>query len=401
MTNWKRVTPVWFVWCVLTGVVFAKSPGSELTCIPAVRYVALDPAMVGSDGQGNVALGTYERISPDGRFVMRSFSGARLGEVSLIELPWGEDQPLSVHRTPLHNEAFPVQGTWRYLVDVDGRHFRLSDVLRQQEGAQALFQGGMRGFYAAAAELEPSSAADSSLVWLRSMSWPQGDRVGQGTGPLQVRTLGVRESVHGVIVEHDTGPQFICDSRNSIDGGVYTLPMISVDGREFSAIPINPHVGQPSMRVYGLSEQALGANHACDLRRDLLSTPGKAVFGFPGEHPAMLAYTDNASVYFVDRRPEMRDQVFQIEDEHHQVLASAFPGFTRDGRIVFGASWTDCSSGGACEARAGYVVADPYQNADYREELRRRGLKAEKRCISHVDVLRERHRFASERGIRP
>ena len=58
--------------------------------------------------------------------------------------------------------------------------------------------------------------------------------------------------------------------------------------------------------------------------------------------------TDNASVYFVDRRAPLQDQVFRIDDERTQVLASAFPGFTRDGRIVWGSrydattrSWSD------------------------------------------------------------
>lgn len=284
---------------------------------------------------------------------------------------------------------------------MDGRHFRLSDVLRQQERAQPLFQGGMRGFYAAAAELTPVASADPSLVWLRSMSWPQGDRAGQGTGPLQVRTLGVRDAADGVTVVHDTGPQFICGSRSGTDGGVYTLPMISVDGLEFSAIAIHPQRGKPSMRVYGLSPDPAGAAHPCDMRHDLVASPGKAVFGFPGQHPAPLTYTDNASVFFVDRRPALRDQVFRIEDRHHRVLASAFPGLTRDGRILFGATWELCSAGGPCEAHAGYVVADPYQNADYREQLQRQGLTADKRCITRADVLRERQRFAAERGLVP
>jgi hypothetical protein len=386
---------------VLCGAVPSEQPGAPDTCIPALSHVVLDPAMVGPDSHGTAALGTYERISPDGRFVLRSFSGAFLGEVSLVELPLDPVNPVSVYRTPLSNEAFPVQGTWRYLVDVDGRHFRLSEVLRQQQRAQPLFQGGMRGFYAAAAELIPVPNPDPSLVWLRSMSWPQGDRAGLGTGPLQVRTLGIRETAKGVAVVQDTGPQFICGLRSNTDGGVYTLPMISVDGREFSAIPINPNTGQPSMRVYGLSLSATANTHACDLRHDLAAAPGKAVFGYPGAQPAMLTYTDNASVYFVDRRAGLQDQVFRIEDLYPPVLASAFPGITRDGRIIFGATWTVCSSGGACNARSGYVVADPYQNPDYRETLQRRGLSADKRCITRGEVLLERERFAAERGLPP
>lgn len=376
----------------------ARADTTASSCIPALTYLPLD-AVVGLDSNGVPALGTYERISPDGRFVLRSYSGARLGEVSLMELPQAGVGDVRAYRTPLSNEAFPVQGTWRYLVDVDGRHFRLGDVLRQEGRAQPVFQGGMRGFYAAASELDPGAMADRSLAWIRSMSWPQGDRSGQGTGPLQVRTIGVRDSGDRAEVVVDTGPQFICGSRQAVDGGVYTLPMISVDGREFSAIPINPLSDQPSMRVYGLSAAAPGQGHACDLRMDLRVAPGKAVFAFAGLPSAMLAYTDNASVYFVDRRTALQDQVFRIEDAHTQVLASAFPGFTRDGRIVFGASWKECAPGSPCVDRAGYVVADPYQNADYRQQLQRVGLPPDKLCVTQADVQKERLRFATARGL--
>lgn len=383
-----------------TGFVWSAD-ANKASCIPAVSYLPLDAAVVGADSNGTPALGTYERISPDGRFVLRSFSGGRLGEVSLMELPPGSDGRVQAYRTPLSNEAFPVQGSWRYLVDVDGRHFRLRDVLLHEAGAKPLFQGGMRGFYAAASELDAREAPDPSLIWIRSMSWPQGDRSGQGTGPLQVRTIAVRDDGRAANVASDTGSQFICGSRQAVDGGVYTLPMISVDGREFSAIPINPRLGQPSMRVYGLSTAIPGSDHGCEPRIDLKAAPGKAVFAFPGRASAMLAYTDNASVYFVDRRSPLQDQVFRIEDERARVLASAFPGFTRDGRIVFGATWLDCPADGRCEPRAGYVVADPYQNADYRQQVQRFGLSQEKICITHADVQSERRHFASERGLPP
>ena len=386
---------------LLSGIAPVSADDAALACVPAVSYLPLDADAVGLDSNGVPALGTYERISPDGRFVLRSYSGARLGEVSLMELPQGEGGRVRAYRTPLSNEAFPVQGSWRYLVDIDGRHFRLSDVLRRQAQAQPLFQGGMRGFYAAASELDPGSTGDRSLVWIRSMSWPQGDRSGQGTGPLQVRTLGVRDSGDRAEVVSDTGPQFICGTRQAVDGGVYTLPMISVDGREFSAIPINPQAGQPSMRVYGLSDQVPGERHGCDLRMDIKAAPGKAVFAFTGRPSAMLAYTDNASVYFVDRRDALKDQVFRIEDARTQVLASAFPGFTRDGRIVFGASWKDCAPDGTCVNRAGYVVTDPYQNTDYRQQLQRVGLTPDKRCVTQAEVRAERHRFAAARGLTP
>ena len=373
-----------------------------------MAYWPLDSAQVGTGAANVPALGTYERISPDGRFVLRSFSAAKLGEVSLIELPLDPAQTMKVYRTPLSNEAFPVQGSWRYVVDVDGRHFRFGDILRDQGLARPLFQGGMSGFYAAASEMQaPVSgvAEEAGLVWIRSMSWPQGglgDRAGQGTGPLQIRTLGIRDDGRSASVVKDTGAQFICAARGVTDGNVYTLPMISVDGTEFSALPINPAKGPPSMRVYGLSSEPLARSQTCDLRKDLQATPGKAVFGYPSSAaPAMLAYTQNGSVYFVDRRPVGAGQVFRIDDLQTRVLASAFPGITRDGRIVYGASWLQCVAGEPCREQAGYVVADPLQNLDYRQTMASRGQPLRKPCTTWDDVRRERALFAAQRGILP
>ena len=103
--------------CALAGVLVsatvpsvAKDDGAA-RCIAPIRYLPLNGADVGYDAHGAPALGTYERVSPDGRFVLRSYSGAKVGTVSLMELPPDDSAPIRVYRTPFSNEAFPVQGT--------------------------------------------------------------------------------------------------------------------------------------------------------------------------------------------------------------------------------------------------------------------------------------------------
>ena len=92
---------------------------------------------------------------------------------------------LAVQSVPDEYFWFSVlSATWQEAHEY-AESYRLADVLRLQERAKPQFQGGMRGFYAAAAELTGVRSDDKSLVWIRSMSWPQGGRSGQGTGPLQ------------------------------------------------------------------------------------------------------------------------------------------------------------------------------------------------------------------------
>ena len=382
--------------------------GADLTraCIAPVTYLALDAAEVGGDAQGVPALGTYERISPDGRFVLRSYSGERLGKVSLMELPEAIGK-VKFYRTPFANEAFPVQGSWRYLVDVTGEHYRLSDVVSRQQGAQPLFKGGMTGFYAAASELADSAgqmpAAPSGVaqrIRIRSLSWPQNaDPDAQGVGPLQLATIDVEDDGVSARLLRTTGPDFICGRRASADGNVYALPMLSVDGTEFSAIPQVPRSGQPSMRVYGLAGAGQAAAHPCDLRADLGLSPGKAVFGFPAEgRSAWLTYSDFGQVYVHDREHRL---TWRLDHARHSVLASAFPGLTRDGRVIYGATWRDCADASTCPQQAGYVIVDPYQSHAWREHWRSRGVPAPKACITRGEVAAERERFARWHRLPP
>lgn len=412
--------------------------GHAATCIPAIDYLPLNPQQVGQDDNGMAALGTYERISPDGRFVLRSYSGARLGQVSLIELPAEGVQDIKVYRTPLSNEAFPVQGSWRYLVDVNGQHYRLGDVLRLQTQARPLFRAGMTGFYAAAAEMVASAADplptesqsgaqqhtsspapvairasaaassaegigvghDNTVFFIRSLSWPQNaDPDSQGVGPLQIDTIAVQDDGRSARVLHSSGAQYICGQRAAVDGNVYALPMLSVDGAEFSAIPQTPASGTPSMRVYSLSQQPMADKHPCGLLSDLGLSPGKAVFGYAqGTAPAWLTYSDLGYVYVHDRQS---GHSFRLDHARNKVLASAFPALTRDGRVIYGATWQDCPSAGACQPQAGYVVADPYQSQSYRAYWREKGIPPPKTCITRQEVAAERAHFARQRNLPP
>lgn len=402
--NWRLSAPAPCIVAIVlyVGVVpGASAADSDSTCIAPVTYLPLDAHEVGSDGHGVAALGTYERISPDGRFILRSYSGDRLGKVSLMELPESTGK-VKFYRTPFSNEAFPVQGSWRYLVDITGEHYRFSDLLSQQARAQPLFKGGMTGFYAAASELaapagqssdDPQAASARQRIHIRSLSWPQNaDPDAQGVGPLQIATIEVEDDGTAARLVRNFGPSFICAGRAPIDGNVYALPMLSIDGTEFSAIPQVPRSGQPSMRVYGLGPQVQASGHPCDLRADLGLSPSKAVFGFPANGQAgWLTYSDIGHVYVHDR--DLR-HTFRMDHARHRVLASAFPGLTRDGRVIYGATWRDCADAMSCPEQAGYVVVDPYQSQAWRDYWRGRGAPAPKACITRAEVAAERERFA-------
>ena len=415
----------------------APNTSTAQQCIAPWQFAALTAVQAGSQtdayGKTTVALGSYERISPDGRFVLRSFSGGRLGEVSLIELS-AAGQVVKAYNTPLSNEAFPVQGTWRYLVDVNGDHYTFASMLRNggkgsggtgsADKPKPVFQGGMTGFYAAAAELPSQSPGP---VRIRSLSWPNangGDN--QGEGALVSRTLWVDTEKHRIV--QDSGLTSLCTQRVREDGPLYALPMISVDGLEFAALPQTPPAtakGQPTMRIFGFGQ----SGNACEPRATFSAVSGKTIFGFtpdreklkdpktvPTIEPSLteagadLAYEYRGQVWWVHRGAGVGgaagSQPFNIapyfDNPATQLLASAFPGITQDGRVIYAATLKDCgkdSSGKQCQEHSGYVITDPYQSNAWQAFLRQHKGPARRQCITQGDVAQTRAAFAKFHGI--
>lgn len=421
-----------------------NAPGSESEqCIPANTFAELPAVLAGQQtdayGKTTVALGSYERISPDGRYVLRSFSGGRLGDVSLVELS-SAGKVVAAHDTPLSNEAFPVQGTWRYVVDVNGDHYTFSSLLRNtgkdkqrlQAAVKPVFRGGMTGFYAAAAEL-PQDAAPSQPghVRIRSMSWPNatGDSETQGQGALVARTIEVDTARQRITA--DSGFVNLCNERVREDGPMYALPMISVDGLEFAALPQTPVQGEPTMRIFSFGDAkdsaSVGAAASAGAPKTLGCIPqaaftfssGKTIFGHPqsapggASDPGDMAYEYRSQVWWVhrgagigaDAQGKGNGQRFNVapyyDSPRTQLVASAFPGITKDGRIIYGATLKDCPADPSqpCVDKAGYVISDPFQSNAYQAFLRQHKGPARRQCITHGDVERERAAFATLHGL--
>ncbi len=382
-------------------------------CIAAHQFAELPQSIAGTQtdayGKTTVALGAYERVSPDGRYILRSYSGQRLGEVSLIELS-SEGQVIRAIPTPLKNEAFPVQGRWRYLVDTNGDHYTFDSIVRSKYAGNTPFssqnmprpvlKGGMDGFYAAAAEL-PS--AKPGHIRIRSLSWPNasGDSQTQGEGALVSRTIEVDVQRHRITA--DTGPVFHCRERVRHDGPLYALPMISVDGTEFAALPQTPLQGKQTMRIFGFGE----SGKSCDLKEAFDFSSGKAIFGLPQANSggkvgsADLAWEYSAQAFWYSRELQRPFNISPAELEGRatgqdfELQASAFPGITKDGRVIYGATLKDCKAG-VCKDRAGYMITDPYQSNAYRNFMLTYKGTARQQCITQGDVMRVRSEALSQ-----
>ena len=336
---------------------------SAANCVPAHEYFPFSGPWVSKNDNGDIALGMYSRISPDGKYVLRSYSGKGLSQVTLMELVRGEINSVKPYETPLNNEAFPVQGSWRYIVDLNGDHYKMTDIIQKQKNAKKQFKGGITGFYTVAAELDSGTAKDHKI---RSLSWPTDNNDNQGVGVLSNKVITVRLSKNGSAEKIDNGTiNYMCKNLRSTDGQVMSLPMISMNGKEFSSMPQNPKDSDPSMRIYQIGND----NKSCEKRDDLKVTAAKTIFSRP-ELNAVLFYASSAmgskgnGVYFYDRDVK---QSFTLDDPNKRVHADSYPGFTNDGRIVYGAFWQDCSDDKGCINKAGYVVSDPYQSSDIRE----------------------------------
>ena len=401
-------------------------------CIPQNQFIALDPALAGLNDENQVALGAYERISPDGRYVLRSYSGKKLSAVSLVELPGpsglsvmkGQVSRQRILSTPFSNEAFPVQGSWRYLVDTNGDHYTFNSILDNKYAGynhiKSVFSGGMDGFYAAASEVSAVDGSyplrDAQSVLIRSLSWPNANASGsatenrQGEGMLTSRTLTVDTAKHRVMA--DSARVNLCLNRLGQDGAMYALPMISVDGREFAALPQNPISGVPTMRIFEFGTDG----KQCIPSGQFTLQSGKVIFGFSSKAKkhADVAYEYRGQVWWIRRddgtKPLVPLNLAPWEDPafkasttnpaYKDVTASAFPGFTRDGRVIYAANWKRCTGATErdCTQEGGYVVSDPFQSNAYRSELLQTRAKPAKSCITVQDVADERAAFSAFHG---
>ena len=402
-------------------------------CIPQNQFIALDPALAGLNDENQVALGAYERISPDGRYVLRSYSGKKLSAVSLVELPGptglsdvkGQVSRQRIISTPFSNEAFPVQGSWRYLVDTNGDHYTLDSILGNKYGGynriKPVFSGGMDGFYAAASEVSAVDGSypvrDAQQVMIRSLSWPNANASGaatenrQGEGMLTSRTLAVDTTKHRVTA--DSARVNLCLNRLAQDGTMYALPMISVDGKEFAALPQNPISGVPTMRIFEFGTDG----KQCIPSGQFTLQSGKVIFGFSNKTKkrADVAYEYRGQVWWVRRDDGLKPlkplnlapwedpslKASKTNPTYKDVTASAFPGFTRDGRIIYAANWKRCDGATPrdCTQEGGYVVSDPFQSNAYRNDLLQTQAKPAKSCITVQDVANERNAFSTFHGI--
>lgn len=362
---------IWLLTLATASASFAQN------CIPAHEYIPFAGKAALKNREGNFTLGTYQRISPDGRYILRSLSGDQLSRVTLIELTQNtEGKKVAIaHETAFSNEAFPVQGSWRYLVDIDGSHYALSEVLKNGKKAKRAFNGGMIGFYAAAAEV-PQSDPTKSII--RSLSWPNSDN-NPVPGELQVKEVFLSQAAGDTEFkkQSESSSRVVCRNLKDTEGTEFTSPMISIDGLEFSAIPQNPKDRVVSTRIYKL----LGNGRDCEKVDDLRIVTGKALFGFPlngGKAPLIMmsslsVYDEESATYRPANGLHLFDRDFKkfffIGDRHKFVAPDAFPGMAADGRIIYAAAWKDCTKDPAtgaqkCESNAGYVVTDPYQSED-------------------------------------
>jgi hypothetical protein len=199
---------------------------------------------------------------------------------------------------------------------------------------------------------------------------------------------------------------------------MYALPMISVDGQEFAALPQNPVAGVPTMRIFGFGVDG----KQCEPSGQFTLQSGKVIFGFSSKTKkhADLAYEYRGQVWWVQRDNSIQPlpplnlapwedpnfKATKTSPAYKDVTASAFPGFSRDGRVIYAANWKRCD--GAlerdCTQEGGYVVSDPYQSNAYRNQLSQSSqnpqssVTAPKSCITVRDVANERAAFSTFHG---
>lgn len=362
-------------------------------CVPAAEYIPFAaPDWGDKDRADYQAPGYYQRMSPDGRFVIRSFSGAGLGMVSLLEIKKSSNGELVAvpYKTDLANEAFALLSTFRFVVDIDGKHYQIKDIIESGPKAKSRFRAGAIGVYAASTELAGGKENDFTI---RSIAWPGSgaNDDSRGTGvlymmesrvtkePGDLATASASASASDYKVRSEKRYE-LCKNLKNSEGRIYTTPMISISGDEFAARPLDPADKNPSMRIYKILPEG-----KCEKVADLGVESEKAYFGVNSAgKPAPLLFV-NQGLHLWDRETDLR---FNLASSRKPFQITGFPSMTKDGRVMVAAKWNECPSEKDCKETHGYIRLDPNQSEDvlaYKSENPKRASWM-KKCILESEV---------------
>jgi hypothetical protein len=145
------------------------------------------------------------------------------------------------------------------------------------------------------------------------------------------------------------------------------------------------------MRIYGFGPSGSG----CEAKTSFDFASGKTIFGFPQNGQtggsANLAYEYKGQAWWFNRALNQPFNIAPFEAGNaniRKVDASAFPGITQDGRVIYGATWERCegSTSQTCKAEGGYVVSDPYQSNAYVQQVIQNKLTVSKSCIVYANI---------------
>ncbi len=372
-------------------------------CVPAYEYIPY-ASMTKSGSENDERTGQYQRVSPDGRYVLRSDSGAHLGSVTLLEIKKSASKnqlEAYAYKTPLANEAYALLSTFRFVVDVSGQHHKISDIKSNGKNSKSYFKAGESGWYAASTELP--SGTDNAFK-IRSIAWPNNNAStgfnrgsDMGKGILYMSETDIIKEGGSYKIKNEVRYK-LCENLENSEGAIFFQPMISPSGQFLSAMPTNPKGGEPTMRIYKILDSG-----RCEKIDDLGKVSQKAALGLEsnGKAPPVMwsgpilvgdrkANSPANGLYVRD--PELGLN-FYLGDDKKSFQPVGFPNMTKDGRIVVSATWKNCSLNAAgkevCSDSRGIVRLDPNQSADVLKYKSKGNKSASwfKKCVSTVDVL--------------
>ncbi len=371
-------------------------------CVPAYEYIPY-AGMSKSGSENDERTGQYQRVSPDGRYILRSDSGSHLGSVTLLEIRQNASQEnleAYAYQTPLANEAFALLSTFRFVVNVNGEHHKISDIKKNGKNSTANFKAGESGWYAASTELKGGNA---NAFKIRSIAWPnnsassgfnRGSDMGKGILYMSETDM-VNEN--GRYRAKNEKRYKLCENLNPSEGNIYFQPMISPSGQYLSAMPVSPKDGEVTMRIYRILDRG-----RCEKVDDLGKVSQKAALGLEvdGQLPPVMwsgpSLVQDERTKLPINGLHVRDSElglnFYMGNNKKMFQPVGFPNMTRDGRIVVSAIWKNCSIGASgkevCKDSRGIVRLDPNQSEDVMRYRSQQGkpTAAYKKCITSAEV---------------
>lgn len=188
--------------------------GQASTCVPARKFISYPAKM---------SVGAYQRIHPNGKYIMQSSMNNGVSQVRLIDIEnlSSDGSVINVIDTPMQNESYPTPCDWNYISSPNHggfmRYYKLEDLVEKKMETQPVHADNFNEFYQSIGDLNCGKTDQKKIRMMLYSSRAVRDysiRIENGKEVFEVENSG---TLCKTVTNNKYSPQQIEDARRNME----------------------------------------------------------------------------------------------------------------------------------------------------------------------------------------